>query len=212
VRASVVILTKLPGHLPIKTRLHGLLGRAGAEEFYLECLARTVVTAQRFCERPLLATSPADVDPHAVLTGLPDCRMIPIPGENGAVCLENALALEPCPPESGTIVALGGDAPDLPAARIGDALAALDDHDVAFVPTPDGGFSCLAVRAAVPDLASGFAYGGDDALDSLQRWMEARGLRVARVAGWPDVDTPEDYEALMARDRDNEDGPRTMAP
>lgn len=206
-RASVVILTKLPGHMPIKTRLHGLLGRAGAEKFYLDCLARTIVTAQRFCERPMLATSPADVDPRAVLTGLPDCRMTPIPGENGAVCLEKALALE-----DGPIVALGGDAPDLPAARIEDALAALDEHDVAFVPTPDGGFSCLAVRAAVPDLASGFAYGGDDALDSLQRWMERRGLRVARVGGWPDVDTPADYEALMARDRDNEDGARTMAP
>ena len=46
-RARVVILTKLPGHMPIKTRLHGLLGRAGAEEFYLDCLARTIVTATK---------------------------------------------------------------------------------------------------------------------------------------------------------------------
>jgi len=198
VQAAVVILTKLPGHLPIKTRLHGLLGREGAERFYLESLARTIRIAHEFCESPLLATSPEHVDPRSVLVDLPECRMTEIPGENGAVCLENALALA----GGGLpVIALGGDAPDLPVERIGEALALLSEHDAVFVPTPDGGFSCLALRAPVPGLADGFSYGGGDALESLEAWLRGRGLSSGRVDPWPDVDTPEDYEALRKRDR-----------
>ena len=126
-QATVVILTKLPGHMPIKTRLHGLLGKQGAEEFYLDCLARTIRTAQRFCERPILATSPEDVDPETVLRDMPECRMTPIRGEDGAVCLENALALA-----EGPVIALGGDAPDLPVSRIRTVLGALKFADAVF--------------------------------------------------------------------------------
>jgi len=198
VQATVVILTKLPGHMPIKTRLHGLLGKQGAEEFYLESLARTIRTAHAFCERPLLATSPEDVDPSTVLLDLPACRMTAVPGDNGAVCLENALALAD---EGRPLVALGGDAPDIPGERIEEALAALQDHDVVFVPTPDGGFSCMVLRKHVQGLSQGLRYGGDDALVGLERWLADRGLLVTRVEPWPDVDTPEDYQALRNRDR-----------
>ena len=196
-QATVVILTKLPGHLPIKTRLHPLLGREGAENFYRDSLARTIRIAHAVCPEPILATSPVDIEPSKVLVGLPRCRMTPVVGDNGAVCLENALALAP----AGTpIVALGGDAPDLPAERLQQAVRLLDEHEVVFVPTPDGGFSCMALRRAVPGLADGFAYGGSDALVSLEGWLGERGLSTARLEPWPDVDTPEDYEAFRKRD------------
>jgi glycosyltransferase A (GT-A) superfamily protein (DUF2064 family) len=197
VHATVVILTKLPGYLPIKTRLHGLLGKRGAESFYLESLARTIRIAHAFCDQPLLATSPERVDPQTVLKGLPRCRMSPVADDNGAVCLEHALALAPA---GLPVVALGGDAPDLPPGRIRAALDALRKIDVAFVPTPDGGFSCMALREPVAGLAEGFSYGEADALASLEQWLRARGLRVARLEPWPDVDTPEDYEAFRKRD------------
>ncbi len=206
-RASVVILTKLPGHMPIKTRLHGLLGQAGAEEFYRHCLRETVETAEQFCWQPILATSPYDVDPAAVLPEFTGCRMEPVEGDNGAVCLENAMRFADV---DKPIVALGGDAPDLPPSRIEAALDALADHDAAFVPTPDGGFSCMALRKSLPGLARGFSYGGGDALDALQGWMEARGMRVARVQPWPDIDTPDDHAAYVERDRVHADETRRI--
>jgi len=207
VRASVVILTNLPGHMPIKTRLHGLLGQAGAEQFYRHCLRETVENAEQFCWQPILATSPHDVDPAAVLPEFTGCRLEPVEGDNGAVCLENALRFADV---DKPIVALGGDAPDLPPSRIEAVLDALADHDAAFVPTPDGGFSCMALRKALPGLARGFSYGGGDALDALQDWMEARGLRVARVEPWPDIDTPDDHAAYEERDRVHADETRRI--
>ena len=59
----------------------------------------------------------------------------------------------------------------------------------------------MALRQPVPGLADGFSYGGDDALTALEGWLRGRGLSVARVEEWPDVDTPDDYQALRDRDR-----------
>jgi glycosyltransferase A (GT-A) superfamily protein (DUF2064 family) len=182
--------------MPVKTRLIPLLGEQGAIDFYLKSLAWTITLAGDYCDLPLVATSPRDVDPATVLRDLPPCRTVAIEGDDGAVCLENALACcEPGEP----IVALGADAPDLPFELVDAALRALEDHDAAFVPTPDGGFSCLALKKAVPGIADGFSYGGDDALVSLEGWMQERGLFSTRVEPWPDVDTPEDYKAWQNR-------------
>ena len=49
--ATVVILTKLPGHLPIKTRLWSVLGEAGTRSLYLDMLGKAVALAHhvRLC-------------------------------------------------------------------------------------------------------------------------------------------------------------------
>ena len=64
-----------------------------------------------------------------------------------------------------------------------------------FVPTSDGGFSCLVLREPIAGLAHGFQYGGTAALESLQAWMESKGLKVRLLEPWDDVDTPEQYRA-----------------
>ena len=198
-RATVVILTKLPGALPVKTRLHPLLGAAGATAFYVDSLRRAVELARGFDPAPRLAYSPADADAIAALPGF--CGLVPVHGGDGAACLEQALldAYGGVP-----LLALGGDAPDLPPARVEAALAALAQHDAAFVPTGDGGFSCLALREPAPGLAAGFTFGGDNALGALTAWLRSRGRSVAHVAPWPDVDTPDDYRAWIARRRNSE--------
>ena len=193
-RATVVILTKLPGVLPVKTRLYPILGEAGARAFYVESLRRAVALALVFDISPRLAYSPPDADAEKALPGF--WGLVPVEGDDGATCLEQALADAY---RGMRLVALGGDAPDLPAGRVAEALTALEQHDAAFVPTGDGGFSCLALRKPVPGLSAGFTYGGDDALASLTAWLESEGRSVAHVEPWPDVDTPDDYRAWLAR-------------
>jgi len=197
VRATVVILTKLPGHLPVKTRLRAALGEAGARAVHLEMLATTVGLARTFDPEPVIAYSPPDADPRAALPGIAGCRFVPVEGSDGATCLEHAVAAAAA---GLPLVALGGDAPDLPRARIGEALAALAaGRDAVVVPTPDGGFSCLALRRPVPGLARAFRYGAGDARSSLLAFFAAQGLATACLEPWPDVDTPEDLEAYRRR-------------
>jgi glycosyltransferase A (GT-A) superfamily protein (DUF2064 family) len=195
--ATVVILTKLPGHLPVKTRLVPALGEKGARDLYVEMLRATLQLAPA----AILAYSPPDADPRLALPELADLaehRFHPVAGNDGAACLENAFAdLYRGRP----LVALGGDAPDLPRAHLDAAVAALHEHDAAFVPTPDGGFSCLAVRSPIAGLARGFTYGEGDALARLRAFLEARQLEVVCLAPWPDVDTPADLAAYRQRER-----------
>ena len=195
-QATVVILTKLPGHLPVKTRLWPVLGEAGAREFYVEMLHASVALARAFDTEPTLAFSPAGADARAALPGLDRCRFLPVEGNDGAMCLEHALfaAYRGRP-----LVALGGDAPDLPQARVEEALRALERVDAAFVPTFDGGFSCLALRRPHAGLARGFRYGSGDSLSSLETWFLSQELSSERLDPWPDVDTPEDLEAYRLR-------------
>ncbi|MDH3591794.1 MAG: DUF2064 domain-containing protein, partial [Planctomycetota bacterium] len=134
--ATVVVLTKLPEFLPVKTRLVPLLGEAAARAFYEECLRETIALARSFSGSVRIAYSPAHAEP-------PGPDYVPVAGDDGATCLERALhdAYEGQP-----LVALGGDAPDLPRARLEEAVAELARCDAVLVPTGDGGFSCLALN------------------------------------------------------------------
>jgi glycosyltransferase A (GT-A) superfamily protein (DUF2064 family) len=198
VRATVVILTKLPGLLPVKTRLWPVLGEAGARDLYVSMVRDTVAVARTLAPRPVLAYSPPGGDPGAALPGVAVCRLLPVKAEGGAACLEEALLGAY---EGRHLVALGGDAPDLPPERLFEVAGALSRHDAAFVPTGDGGFSCLGLRRPVVGLSGAFRYGSGDAMASLEAFLEARGLSSTRLAPWPDVDTPEDLAAYLARQR-----------
>jgi hypothetical protein len=198
VRATVIVLSKVPGAAPVKTRLVPALGEAGARALFVEMMRATLDLARRFDPLPTVAFSPPDADPARGLPGLGPCRFEPTRGADGARCLEDALqrAFRGTP-----LVALGGDAPDLPVERVEAALAALSHRGAALVPTGDGGFSCLALARPVPGLAAGFRYGAADAFSSLTAFLADRGLRPVTLESWPDVDTPEDLEAWRRRAR-----------
>lgn len=193
---TVVVLTKLPGHLPVKTRLVPALGEAGARALYLELLRETVALARCLTPRPIVAYSPPDAVPD--LPGVDGCELRPVSGEDGATCLENALsdAYAGAP-----LLALGGDAPDLPLERLEQAVTALGDGeaDAVLVPTHDGGFSCLGLRRPLPGLARGFCYGSTDALAGVRTFLKERGLVTRVLEPWPDIDTPEDLAAYRNR-------------
>jgi glycosyltransferase A (GT-A) superfamily protein (DUF2064 family) len=196
VHATVVILTKLPGLMPVKTRLVPRLGVEGARRAYVAMLRATLELARDVDPRPTLAYSPPEADPEAALPGFAACRFRPVEGSDGARCLENALrdAYVGRP-----LVALGGDSPDLPRTRLREVVAALDSFDAALVPTGDGGFSCLGLRQPVAGLGGALPYGHPDAIDPVARFIEACGLRVHQTDPWPDVDTPAQYDAYLGR-------------
>ena len=194
--ATVVILIKLPGHLPVKTRLWPVLGEAGARDFFRECVAKTVACAQMLTHTPVVAYSPPDADPREDLPAVRHVKWLPVEGADGGACLENALAAAD---EDRPLLALGGDAPDLPVSRLVDALESLATHDAVFVPTGDGGFSLLGLRHPVPGIAEGFRYGEADAIGVLREFLTSRGLKSALLEPWPDIDTPEDLKRYRER-------------
>lgn len=195
-KATAVILVKVPGHLPVKTRLAATLGESAAHAVFAEMLEHSVALARHFDPTPTLAFSPPEAHGAKLLGPFTDVHYLPVPGSDGAACLEAALQLAYV---GRPLVALGGDAPDLPATRLAEALAALERADAGFVPSGDGGFSALVMRRPLPGLAAGFRFGAGDALGSLRAYFESLGLRTHCTEPWPDVDTPADLAAWRAR-------------
>ncbi len=194
-KATLVVLTKLPGLLPVKTRLWPWLGPARAEGLYRWMLFETVSRLHRL-GTPVVAFSPPDANPVETMPWLEHCELLPTPGRDGAECLEYAIGAAH---RGDPLVVVGGDTPDLPLAWIGDAVRALVVADVALVPSLDGGFSCLALREPLPGLARRVRFGDAGALDALRRFVADERRSSVLLPPWPDVDTRADVLALLRR-------------
>ncbi len=101
------------------------------------------------------------------------------------------------------VVLVGSDAPDLPAAVIADAVAALQDdatgRRMVLGPAADGGFYLVAGRQAPAAAFDGVVWSRDDVLAAVTARAEAAGGAVVRVRAWHDVDTEADLRALLRR-------------
>jgi rSAM/selenodomain-associated transferase 1 len=70
-------------------------------------------------------------------------------------------------PAARPTVVLGSDSPQLPAARLGEAFAALATHDLALGPCADGGYYLLGTRRGLPvgllrEVRWGSSHAGED--------------------------------------------------
>ena len=195
-QSTVVILTKVPGAAPVKTRLHAALGEEGAKQLCMEMLRATVELALAFDPRPIIAYSPPEACIAELQRTLGACGFLPLQSRTSAGCLAEAHGRADC---GRPLLALGGDAPDLPAELVGKALTALADHDMALIPTEDGGFSCLALARLLPGLAEAFRFGSHTACRELCEFAARAGWSTVTLDPWPDVDTPADLERLLSR-------------
>lgn len=94
-------------------------------------------------------------------------------------------------------VVIAADAPTLPADHVERAFSLLHGGaDVVLAPALDGGYVLLGARGPRPELFRGIAWGDDSvARETRER---ARGLRLAELPAWGDVDTVEDLARLEA--------------
>lgn len=100
------------------------------------------------------------------------------------------------------VAAVGSDHPELTAARVEEAFAALEGGaDVALGPAADGGYYLVAVRpeAACRDLFADIPWSTAAVLAATVRRAAAAGLTVHLLPPGRDVDTPEDLARLAAR-------------
>ena len=93
---------------------------------------------------------------------------------------------------------IGIDCPDLDEGYLGQAAAALDEHDAVFGPARDGGAVLMAARREWPDLGD-LAWSSVNLMAELERLCTDHGWSTARLAPLADIDTLEDLDALSIR-------------
>jgi uncharacterized protein len=206
---TLVIVAKYPEPGQVKTRLGAVIGASHAAALYSAFLrdlaARFDAPGAPWTLR--WACAPSERPPEAL------CDII---GQRGQIFVqrgpdfadrlyhigEDAQALG-----ARRLVIMSSDAPQLSAALVADAFAALAESDVAISPAEDGGYSLIGLRlpetpAAPPDLFRGVHMSATETLaETLQR-AAALGLSVTQLAPTFDVDEAADLGRLWLALRD----------
>jgi uncharacterized protein len=190
-RTTVCVFAKRPLAGKVKTRLAAELGAAYAAELASCFLSDTLTLAEsRSWADVVLATTD---EPWArQLVGA--ARAWPQGsgdlGERLERVLRRALSRGP------SVIALGSDSPGLPAHLLDEARQALSEHDAAIGPSEDGGFYLLGLNRCPEGLLCGLPWSAPNTLFCTLARLQARGLSVAQLSSWFDVDVPLDLKRL----------------
>lgn len=191
-RDVLLIMAKMPEPGAVKTRLAAAVGAEPACTLYRAFLADL---AERFGHGPwrtVWAVAPAGADLGSIVG---PCEQIAQQGPTLGARMADAFA-QCFTAGARRVLMLGADAPHLSAAQVVQAFVALEETDAVFVPTRDGGYCAVGLRAVV-DVFSAVPMGGPDVFDRTCRALRAHGLGWRALASTFDVDQLEDARALL---------------
>ncbi len=95
------------------------------------------------------------------------------------------------------VILLDGDSPTLPVQYLQSAFDTLGSADVVIGPTMDGGYYLIGACQSQPALFQWEHLDSATICAQTQARAEARGLHVALLPNWYDVDTSEDLQRLV---------------
>lgn len=197
-RTKVLIFAKAPRPGLAKTRLAPLLGERGAAALQARLIEHTLVTAleARIGEVELHG-DPADDDSLRSCAARHGARLI---GQGaGDIGARMCTAVEQALPTCARVLLVGSDCPALTAEHLRLAAYGLEaGDDAVFVPTEDGGYALIGLARCDARLFAGIAWSTSRVMEETRarlleltwRWRELETL-------W-DIDTPSDYERLVA--------------
>lgn len=202
-RAIIAVMAKAPFPGTVKTRLAARLGAEGAAELSARFLADTLALAREVSEAEVHVVCPDATHRRALGELLPKAVTV-VPQRSPGLMAGLSWAFESYFAQGAAKVLLvDADSPTLPAALLEEAFAALDAVDLCVGPCPDGGYYLIGARRACPGLFDGVvASTANTGAQTIAR-AEAAGLSTRLLSPWSDVDTPEDFAALLAYLRAN---------
>jgi rSAM/selenodomain-associated transferase 1 len=98
------------------------------------------------------------------------------------------------------VIAIDSDTPTLPTNFLQQAIVLLSipKVDVVIGPSDDGGYYLIGLRALHHELFENMAWSTNVVVPETVQRATAKGLQVAWLPSWFDVDTPEDLERLQS--------------
>jgi rSAM/selenodomain-associated transferase 1 len=198
---AVVVFAKAPEAGRVKTRLCPPLTPAAAAELHRACLCDLWDRlAQLSPIQRILCHDPPDCGEtfRGLLSG--ELKLLPQAagdlGERLAAAFQTLFARG-----LGPLVAIGADSPDLPLARIGEALhlLAAGACDVVVGPALDGGYTLIGLREFRPEPFSGIPWSTPGVCSTTRSRCAEAGLRLRRLDPWEDVDDAPSLARLRER-------------
>jgi uncharacterized protein len=212
-RPAAAVMAKIPGLVPVKSRLHHSLGPEWATLLYrcflldrLEALT-TLVDVE-----PLVAFTPSAGRRRMEALAPPGLRLVAQEGRGLGERLSGLLAGLLADGHPGAM-ALDSDSPTLPMDHVREAAHALarGEADLVLGPSEDGGYYLVGLRRRQAALFQDIPWSTPDVLDRTLDKARRLDLRVHLLPAWYDVDTERDLRRLAEELRNRGDGPRRTA-
>lgn len=194
----ILIFAKAPLPGFAKTRLVPALGAAGAAALARRMLEHAAHAALAAATGPVeLCATPAPADRAWEAVALPPALLRSDQGE-GDLGARMARAAARTLATGERVLLIGADCPALDAARLRAAARALDAHDASLVPSADGGYALLGLKAFRPELFDGLRWSTSTVAAATLARIARLGWRVQRLPTVHDIDTPADLRWLPA--------------
>jgi len=194
---KLLIFAKHPTPGDVMTRLCPPLTPEEAADVHRACVRLLCERAFRaWPVRPTLVISPDDAEPRFREFVGPYIPILPQgDGDLGERLTRAAEAVlqNGSPP----LLIMGTDSPTMPADRLAAAQVQLKEADAVLGPCRDGGFYMLGLNRVVPGMLDGVAWGTERAAAQTIERMQSRGLKVATIDPWYDIDRPDDLERAV---------------
>jgi glycosyltransferase A (GT-A) superfamily protein (DUF2064 family) len=111
------------------------------------------------------------------------------------------------------VIVIGSDIPDLPAVFIQESIAALETYDSVIGPAFDGGYYLIGFKreSFLPEAFQGIEWGMDSVLTRTLAVLRDKQRTAYLLPPLPDIDTLEDLKALIVKQKNISQCPRTMS-
>ncbi|MBI2361578.1 MAG: TIGR04282 family arsenosugar biosynthesis glycosyltransferase [Deltaproteobacteria bacterium] len=195
---AVAIMAKAPWPGQVKTRLCPPLSYEEAAELY-RCFLLDKIEQVKALKKatPAIAYTPEDAKSLFEDMASPSFIFIPQQGVDLGSrlfsTLHQLLGLGYT-----KVIAIDSDTPTLSLDYIQRALTVLSEPEIDLVlgPCEDGGYYLIGLRKLHRELFDGITWSSAHVFSQTIRRAQAKGLNVACLPSWYDVDTPEDLQHL----------------
>lgn len=195
-RQALVLMCRYPFGSPVKTRLAQALGSERTAQLYAAFIRDVLAWAAAAAQFELLI-SLAEGQHRAAFSAdfdVPSDKIIVQQGQDLGQRLAHSLELVFQRGYQHAAL-MASDTPELNMEMVLTAFAALANADLAVIPTTDGGYSLLALQAAL-DVFSDIAWSTERVLAQTLALARAGGWRVAQLPTVADIDELEDLRRL----------------
>ena len=188
----LVLLAKRPRKGFVKTRLATSLGDEAAFRIYEELLQRTNQTLlETKVPVKVFLAGEGDYQPPSDFKVLEQSKGDV--GERMQHAISEALQTHD------QVVLVGSDIPDLSPAIIAKAFSELENKEVVFGPSEDGGYYLIGMRRMHASLFHGITWSASSVLKETLRKCEEEELSVSLVDTLNDIDTEADWEKYQSK-------------
>ncbi|MDT8442175.1 MAG: TIGR04282 family arsenosugar biosynthesis glycosyltransferase [Desulfuromonadales bacterium] len=196
---TLVIFAKQPVAGQVKTRLCPPLSSQQASDLYQVCLTETVQRMQTSRLRIVLChAGPADW----FRSHFPGVELLAQSDGDLGTRL-NTAADTLFAAGAGPLLLIGSDSPDLPLQLVEAAVTALEATDLVTIPSRDGGYVLIGLRAVCPAIFAAIPWSTPQVLAATRIQARRHNLGYREIGRWYDLDEADDLRRLLQRSPDS---------